>query len=152
MVLRRLAGEMGDTAPVVTLVTQFGGGKTHTLTTLDHLANSGSSAASFPGVAELLKDARLPEAPNARVGVFVGNRFDPDMRLRAEAGYGFEAFRGRGAVAPFVGLTSGASSRDLRAGVFWSRGEMLRFGIEAMQRESQEGLDRSVLLRATARW
>ena len=77
MVLRRLAGETGDTAPVVTLVTQFGGGKTHTLTTLYHLANSGSSAASFPGVAELLKDARLAEAPNARVGVFVGNAWDP---------------------------------------------------------------------------
>ena len=63
----------GDTAPVVTLVTQFGGGKTHTLTTLYHLANGGSGAASFPGVEDLLKDARLPEAPNARVGVFVGN-------------------------------------------------------------------------------
>ena len=29
-VLRRLAGETGDTAPVVALVAQFGGGKTHT--------------------------------------------------------------------------------------------------------------------------
>ena len=77
MVLRRLAGETGDTAPVVTLVTQFGGGKTHTLTTLYHLANSGSGTASLPGVADLLKDARLPEAPNARVAVFVGNAWDP---------------------------------------------------------------------------
>ena len=77
MVLRRLAGETGDTAPVVTLVTQFGGGKTHTLTSLYHLANSGSSGGSFPGVAELLKDARLADVPNARVGVFVGNAWDP---------------------------------------------------------------------------
>src|ERR671937_1513937 len=37
MVLRRLAGETADTAPVLTLVTQFGGGKTHALTTLYHL-------------------------------------------------------------------------------------------------------------------
>ena len=34
MVLRRLAGETGNTAPVLTLVTQFGGGKTHTLAAL----------------------------------------------------------------------------------------------------------------------
>ena len=32
MVLRRLTGETANTSPVVTLVTQFGGGKTHTLT------------------------------------------------------------------------------------------------------------------------
>ena len=40
MVLRRLAGETNNTAPVLTLVTAFGGGKTHTLTTLYHLANN----------------------------------------------------------------------------------------------------------------
>jgi predicted AAA+ superfamily ATPase len=32
MVLRRLSGETSNTAPVPTLITQFGGGKTHTLT------------------------------------------------------------------------------------------------------------------------
>ena len=44
MVLRRLSGETTNTAPVLTLVTQFGGGKTHTLTALYHLANSGGRA------------------------------------------------------------------------------------------------------------
>jgi predicted AAA+ superfamily ATPase len=34
MALRRLLGQTGNTAPVLALVTQFGGGKTHTLTTL----------------------------------------------------------------------------------------------------------------------
>ena len=34
MVLRRLAGRTENTAPVLTLITQFGGGKTHTLTSL----------------------------------------------------------------------------------------------------------------------
>ena len=34
MVLRRLSGETANTAPVLTLITQFGGGKTHTLTSL----------------------------------------------------------------------------------------------------------------------
>ena len=38
MVLRRLAGRTADTAPVMTLITQFGGGKTHTLAALYHLA------------------------------------------------------------------------------------------------------------------
>ena len=40
MVLRRLAGKTENTAPVVTLVTQFGGGKTHTLAALYHLAKA----------------------------------------------------------------------------------------------------------------
>src|SRR6266446_2859322 len=50
MVLRRLAGKTENTAPVLTLVMQFGGGKTHTLTTLFHLANAGKRAAHFSGV------------------------------------------------------------------------------------------------------
>jgi hypothetical protein len=37
MVLRRLSGETGNTASVLMLITQFGGGKTHTLTALYHL-------------------------------------------------------------------------------------------------------------------
>ena len=40
MVLRRLSGETVNTAPVLTLITQFGGGKTHTLAALYHLANA----------------------------------------------------------------------------------------------------------------
>ena len=77
MVLRRLAGETQNTSPVLTLVTQFGGGKTHTLTALYHLARAGPKAASLPGVPELLREAGIPEAPDAQVGVFVGNAWDP---------------------------------------------------------------------------
>jgi len=77
MVLRRLAGETANTAPVITLVTQFGGGKTHTLTALYHLARNGKNAASFPGVAGLLQEARLSAVPQAKVAVFVGNAWDP---------------------------------------------------------------------------
>ncbi len=76
-VLRRLAGQTGNTAPVLTLVTQFGGGKTHTLTMLYHLAKAGTEAAKLPGVADLLNEAGMVEAPAARVGVFVGNAWDP---------------------------------------------------------------------------
>ncbi len=77
MVLRRLAGETQNTSPVLTLVTQFGGGKTHTLTALYHLANAGVRVASLPSVADLLAGVGVPEAPGARVGVFVGNAWDP---------------------------------------------------------------------------
>lgn len=77
MTLRRLAGRTVNTAPVLTLVTQFGGGKAHTLTTLYHLAKSGLGASALPGVPELLKDAGIAVVPDARVGVFVGNAWDP---------------------------------------------------------------------------
>ena len=77
MVLRRLAGETGNTAPVLTLITQFGGGKTHTLTALYHLAKAGPLASRFPEVKELLQTTGITDAPSARVGVFVGNAWDP---------------------------------------------------------------------------
>lgn len=76
-VLRRLSGQTANAAPVLTFITQFGGGKTHTLTTLYHLASNGPKASAFPGVRELLVEIGLPEVPLARVGVFVGNAWDP---------------------------------------------------------------------------
>jgi hypothetical protein len=77
MVLRRLSGRTENTAPVLTLITQFGGGKTHTLTTLYHLATTGQAAASYPGVSDLLREAGVSSVPKASVAVFVGNAWDP---------------------------------------------------------------------------
>jgi hypothetical protein len=77
MVLRRLGGLTERTAPVLTLITQFGGGKTHTLTALYHLARAGKKVANDAGVAWMLKDAGLGEVPSAQVAVFVGNAWDP---------------------------------------------------------------------------
>ena len=77
LVLRRLNGDTANTASVMTLVTQFGGGKTHTLTTLYHLANAGSAARGFPGVADMMREGGLTDVPSARVAVFVGNAWDP---------------------------------------------------------------------------
>ncbi|MGH7847197.1 MAG: DUF499 domain-containing protein, partial [Candidatus Binatia bacterium] len=77
MVLKRLAGKTENTAPVLTLITQFGGGKTHTLTALYHLANNPKASASNAGVSELIKQADLAELPKAKVAVFVGNAWDP---------------------------------------------------------------------------
>jgi hypothetical protein len=77
MVLRRLSGKTENTAPVLTLITQFGGGKTHTLATLYHLATNGEAAMSYSGVADLVREAGLATVPKARVAVFVGNAWDP---------------------------------------------------------------------------
>ncbi len=77
MVLRRLDGKTEQTAPVLTLVTQFGGGKTHTLTSLFHLAKNGKKATAYDGVSELMQEAKLGTIPQAEVAVFVGNAWDP---------------------------------------------------------------------------
>lgn len=79
MVLRRLAGKTENTAPVLMLITQFGGGKTHTLTTLYHLARNGKAANKFLGVSDLLSTAALTDIPKAPVAVFVGNAWDPQQ-------------------------------------------------------------------------
>jgi hypothetical protein len=77
MVLRRLSGRTENTAPVLTLITQFGGGKTHTLTTLYHLATTGDAVAGHDGVADLVREAGVLSVPKAKVAVFVGNAWDP---------------------------------------------------------------------------
>ncbi|HEX9593965.1 MAG TPA: DUF499 domain-containing protein, partial [bacterium] len=77
MVLRRLSGRTENTAPVLTLITQFGGGKTHTLATLYHLATHGEGTIAYPGVADLVQEAGIANLPQARVAVFVGNAWDP---------------------------------------------------------------------------
>lgn len=77
MVLQRLSGVTQNAPPVLTLVTQFGGGKTHTLSALFHLAKAGKSAATYTGVRDLLDSAGLTECPKAKVAAFVGNAWDP---------------------------------------------------------------------------
>lgn len=77
LVLRRLSGKTDNTASVLTLITQFGGGKTHTLTALYHLGTSGDKAANYSGVSDLLRNTGLSSVPEARVAVFVGNAWDP---------------------------------------------------------------------------
>ena len=82
MVLRRLSGRTENTAPVLTLITQFGGGKTHTLTTLYHLARTAKRRSGYPGVADLVREAGIASVPKAKVAVFVGNAWDPQRGPR----------------------------------------------------------------------
>ena len=77
MTLRRISGQTQNAAPVTKMITQFGGGKTHTLTALYHLAKAGPDAASYHGVPQLLQDAGVAEIPAAKVAVFAGNAWDP---------------------------------------------------------------------------
>src|SRR4051794_34661910 len=49
MVLRRLAGMTENTAAILALITQFGGGKTHTLTCLYHLVRHGPKLQDYDG-------------------------------------------------------------------------------------------------------
>jgi predicted AAA+ superfamily ATPase len=76
-VIRRLSGETTETSAVFNLATQFGGGKTHSLTLLYHLAQHGSAADRWPGVAGLLDKAKVSTMPQAKTAVFVGQKFDP---------------------------------------------------------------------------
>jgi predicted AAA+ superfamily ATPase len=76
-VIRRLSGERTETSAVFNMTTQFGGGKTHSLTLLYHLANNGPKAKDWQGVSRLLQVAKVNSVPAAKVAVFVGTEFDP---------------------------------------------------------------------------
>src|SRR5688572_27522001 len=67
VVLRRLNGATANTSPVFSLITQFGGGKTHTLTALYHLCSNGDAAKKYSGVPEMMKATGLKEIPKARI-------------------------------------------------------------------------------------
>ncbi len=75
-VIRRLSGERTETSAVFNLATQFGGGKTHALTLLYHLAKNGPGCARCGGVQQLLTAAGVQEVPKAAVAVLVGAEFD----------------------------------------------------------------------------
>ncbi len=75
-VIRRLSGEKTETNAIFNLSTQFGGGKTHALTLLYHLAKEGAAANKFAGVSTLLAKAGIAGVPKAEAAVFVGTEFD----------------------------------------------------------------------------
>ena len=75
-VVRRLSGERLETSAVFNMATQFGGGKTHALTALYHLAEGGEKARGWRGVNDILSRAHVNDVPRAAVAVFVGTEFD----------------------------------------------------------------------------
>ena len=75
-VVRRLAGETTETSAVFNMATQFGGGKTHALTLLYHLAQLGSNTTRYTGIANILGRAGVATIPQAATAAFVGTEFD----------------------------------------------------------------------------
>ena len=74
-VAQRLAGKGGE--PVVQLQTAFGGGKTHTMLAVYHLANRKCPLSDLAGIPEIVEKAGLMDVPQARVAVIDGNAHAP---------------------------------------------------------------------------
>jgi predicted AAA+ superfamily ATPase len=74
-VAQRLNGNGGE--PVIQLQTAFGGGKTHTLLAVYHLAARKCTLKDLSGVSALMEEAGLMDVPEARVAVIDGNAHAP---------------------------------------------------------------------------
>lgn len=74
-VAQRLSAKGGE--PVIQLQTAFGGGKTHTMLAVLHLASRKCSLSDLMGVPSLIEKAGLMDVPQARVAVIDGNAHAP---------------------------------------------------------------------------
>ena len=74
-VARRLNGQGGD--PVIQLQTAFGGGKTHTMLAVYHLATRKCPLKDLAGIPDLLDQAKLMDLPKARLAVLDGTALSP---------------------------------------------------------------------------
>ena len=77
---KRLSGKDGE--PVLQLKTAFGGGKTHSLLALYHMARGGVSLDKVPNLKEVLQEVGIQTLTNARVAVIVGTAVDPARSKR----------------------------------------------------------------------
>lgn len=76
-VAQRLSGNGGD--PVIQLQTSFGGGKTHTLLAVYHLAKRQVSTLKLNGIPTILDQAGITDLPKAKVAVLDGIRLSPSQ-------------------------------------------------------------------------
>lgn len=76
-VAQRLAGQGGD--PVIQLQTAFGGGKTHTMLAVLHLASRQVSTDKLEGIPPLLDEAGIHDLPSAKVAVIDGIKLSPSQ-------------------------------------------------------------------------
>ena len=79
-VAKRLAGRGGD--PVIQLQTAFGGGKTHTMLAVYHLAGRKTKLNKLTGIPSILKEVGIKDLPQANVAVLDGNNLSPSQPLR----------------------------------------------------------------------
>ncbi len=90
--VRRLSGGGGD--PVIELQTNFGGGKTHSLIALYHLA-SDAAAKDLSGVGEILAEEGLSLPGSVSRAVLVGQMISPSAPEPAEDGVLLHTLWGR---------------------------------------------------------
>lgn len=76
-VVQRLAGKGGE--PVIQLQTAFGGGKTHTMLAVYHLATRKCPLSELAGIPELIERAGLMDVAQARVAVLDGTAHGPSQ-------------------------------------------------------------------------
>lgn len=76
-VTERLSGRGGD--PVIQLQTAFGGGKTHTLLAVYHLASRQCPTEKLLGIGPILDAAGVTTLPHARVAVVDGIKLSPSL-------------------------------------------------------------------------
>lgn len=76
-VVKRLCGKGGD--PVIQLQTAFGGGKTHTMLAVYHLARGEKPASVLAGIPPILDAAHVTELPRARIAVLDGINLSPNQ-------------------------------------------------------------------------
>jgi len=76
-VIRRLCGKGGD--PVIQLQTAFGGGKTHTMLAVYHIASGKCPVSDLQGVSSILDATGLTEIPKAKIAVLDGNNLAPNQ-------------------------------------------------------------------------
>jgi hypothetical protein len=81
--VRRWWRDGGD--PVVELQTNFGGGKTHSMIALFHLA-AGYPPGELPGVEAMLAEADLATPPKATTAVLVGQMISPGQIAKKRDG------------------------------------------------------------------
>lgn len=76
--LQRISGKGGE--PVIQLKTAFGGGKTHSMLALYHIARGGISISRVPNLKDVLERVGIDEFPKANVAVLVGTALDPTKK------------------------------------------------------------------------
>lgn len=78
----RLAGKGGD--PVIQLQTSFGGGKTHSLLAVYHLATRMGPLSDLAGLPALVDRIGLMDVPKAHVGILDGSDLSPGQPWKRE--------------------------------------------------------------------
>ena len=81
-VAKRLSGTGGE--PIIELQTNFGGGKTHSLLAVYHLANRQCPISELTGLGDVLAEAGVADVPQAKVAVIDGIAISPSQPIELD--------------------------------------------------------------------